>query len=391
MSDQATAPAPIEGNFEIIPQDLALPAEEKQSLITSFSPLLARAKELLNESKGITSARLARVSRLQFRKLRGESEDLRKSIKEHHLRMGKAIDGAHAILVAAVAQEEKRMEGIEKEEERKEQARIEAIRQQRHDALLVYGVHESIVTNPALGTMADDAFATLLADSKEMHEARVKREAEEAAEKLRQEVADAQERERVRLENERLLKEAQEREAAAEAERVEAARKQKELEDRLEAERKQAADRLEAERAETKRKQDEADAAAKKKQEEVDVQLAEEKRKREAAEAAQEEQRKQLLENQRRATEAENNRRAEELRRQQEAENLRIQKQREDEEAAEAALLAPDKTKLLNIATTIRATVYPPVKSKKAAAALAKFKVKIDNLADWIEEQAEGL
>lgn len=378
------APA-IEGNFEIIPAGLELPAAEKQELTESFTPLLEKARELIKESESITSPKLARVSRLQFVKLRGDSERMRKSRKEHHLLMSKAIDGAHAILVAAVKGHEQRMDDIEKAEERRIQAEVDARGAERFTQLNSLGV--TVYLPSQLGTMAQSDFDTVLADSKALHDARMKREQEERDAQAKKELEEAQERERIRAENERLKREAEEREKREaeekrkrEEEEAERLRLKKIDDDRIAKEKKDLEDKLEAERAEAKRKQDEADAAARKQKQEADALLAEETRKREAAEAAQQKQREELEANQRRATEAENNRRAEEQRRQQEA-----------DAAAEAALLAPDKTKLITIATAIRRTVLPPVKSKKAAAALAKFKTKIENLADWIEEQAEGL
>lgn len=406
---QADCDKATELTFEIVPSDLALPPEEKQSLIQSFSPLLAKAKELLEESKGITSAKLARVSRLQFRKLRSESNTLRETTNAHHLRMQRAVNGAHAILVAAVQGEEERMEAIEKAEERREEERIEAIRQARHDLLVPLGVHESIANSPGLGRMAEDAWLGLFNDSKAMHEARLERERKEAEEALARQVAEAQAREKIRLENERLLKEAAEREEAARIEREKAAAEkaaleeqarlereaaaaaQKALEDKLAKERAEAEAKLAAERAEAEKKAEYERQAAQARQDEADKRAKAERDALEAksrfAQAAQEAKlaeakrlHDELVEKQRLATEAENKRiEAEEA------------KKREAEEAAEAALLAPDKDKLLAVALAVRGILLPKVKAKKAITALAQFQTKIQNLADWIEEKAGEL
>lgn len=444
-----TEPPVTEISFEIVPSELALPPEEKQSLIQSFSPLLAKAKELLEESKGITSAKLARVSRLQFRKLRSDSEALRKSTKEHHLRMGKAIDGAHAILVAAVASEEKRMNDIETAEEKREEERIEGIRLARHDLLVPLGVHESIANNSGLGRMADEAFAALLTDSRALHEARLERERKEAEEALAKQVAEAQAREKIRLDNERLLKEAAEREEAARVEREVAAKEKAALEAKLAQERAEAeakaaeeAKRVQAEKEEAARvaaellrkaqeaaeaEKREAEAKAEYERRQVQAQLAHAeavaKREREALEAknraAQQAQEAKLAEAKRlhdelvekqrldREIAAEKERiMREALEAQIAADNARAHrekleaeakqraeeaKKREAEEAAEAALLAPDKDKLMSLALAVRGILLPKVKAAKAVKALASFETKIQNLADWIEEKAGEL
>jgi hypothetical protein len=402
-----------EAIFEIVPNELALPPEEKQSLITSFSPIMKRGADLLAESQGIQSAKLARVCRLSFRKLRSDSESLRKSLKEHHLRMGKAIDGAHNILVAAVQSEEQRMEEIEKAEERKEEARIEAIRQTRHDQLVGLGVHESIVNSPGLGRMDEAGFATLLADSKAMHEARLERERKEAEEALAKQVAEAQERERIRLENERLLKEAQEREEAARLEREKAAAEKaaleekarieaekaaaekKTLEDKLAKERADAEAKLAAERVAAEQKAEYERQAAQARQDEIERKAKAERdaleAKHRAEQAKGEAHTKQLREiAERDAAVAKAERDAAEAK----ARHIREEQerqQREAEAAAERAKLAPDREKLLTLANAIRSTPLPVMSTAKARKALTQFETKIMNLADWIEEKAGEL
>ncbi len=414
----STTTEPQELTFEIVPSELALPPEEKQSLIQSFSPLLAKAKELLEESKGITSAKLARVSRLQFRKLRGDSEALRKSTKEHHLRMGKAIDGAHNILVAAVQTEEKRMEDIEKAEERRVEEENQKRGMARWEQMSPLGV--MLYTSAQLAMMTEPEFQVVLSDAKGLHEARLERERKEAEEALAKQVAEAQAREKIRLDNERLLKEAAEREEAARVEREraaaekaaleeqarvereKAAAEKKALEDRLAKERADAEAKLAAERAEAEQKalyerqaaqarQDEAEKKAKAEREALEAKhKAEQNRvqqERNAAEAKAKQER-EILERDAAIAKAERDAaeaKARHIREEQE------RQQREAEEAAEAALLAPDKDKLLALAKAIRSVYLPEVQAKKAKTAMNQFATKIANLADWIEERAGEL
>ena len=59
--------------------------------------------------------------------------------------------------------------------------------------------------------------------------------------------------------------------------------------------------------------------------------------------------------------------------------------------AAKKAAAAPDKTKLLTIAATVRAIYFPTVSTPEAAAVLADIEAKRESFAKWIEAQISNL
>lgn len=397
MLDAAAAnPAPApELSFEIVPAELHLAPEQKQTLEASFAEFFTKAHSLKEQTSSITNPKMARTARLEIKNLRVAAEKKRKELKEDSLRMGKAIDGANNILLAIIVPLEKRLEDIEREEERREGARIAALAQSRRDQLVPLGVAEAIVASAGLGMMSEEAFQTLLDDSKALHEARVERERKAEEERLAKEVAEAKERERIRLENERLLKEAAEREEAARVEREKAEAERKALEAKLAQERKEAEAKAAAEAERVRREKEEAARAAAELLKKA--QAAAEAQRREAEEKAQRE--KAAMEAKLKAErEAAEKKAAEERAAREKLEAEARAKQEKEaeqkrlaEEAAEKAALAPDKDKLIAIAASIRSLPLPQVKAKKAVAALEQFKTKIGNLADWIEEKAQEL
>jgi hypothetical protein len=207
--------------LEIIPAGIELAEETRVSIEHGFATFFAKAKELIAQAGNITSPKMARVARLEFKALRVAAEKARKALKEDSVRYGKAVDGANNILLAAIVPHEERLEEIEKAEERRIAAENEARGIARWDQLSTLGV--TLYTVSQLGTMPEPDFRAVLDDAQALHEARVKREEEEKAAALAQQVAEAKERERIRLENEQLLREAAEREAAAKLERERAA------------------------------------------------------------------------------------------------------------------------------------------------------------------------
>lgn len=377
-------------DITILPPDVELPAESSQSIISAYQGYFEKARELTQQAEGITSPKIARVMRLELKGVRVEAEKTRKNLKEDSIRVGKAIDGANNILLAIITPVEQRLDEIEKAEERRIAAENEARRQERRAQLAPYGV-VMFMDSPTLGTMPQEDFDAILSDAKAIHEQRVKREQEEAAAALAQQVAEAKERERVRLENEKLLREAAEREAAAQVERERAAREKAELEaklaqERAEAERKaeyerQLAEAREKEAAEKARKEREAlEAKHRAEQRKAEAKAAEERAAREKAEAEAARQREELLEKQRQVIEAENARLAEEAR-----------KQREAEELAEKAAQAPDREKLLQYARALGSIPVPSCKSKKARNLVQALVTDILEAANSLREAAEKL
>lgn len=376
-------------DITIIPPDVELPAESSQSIISAYQGYFEKARELTQQAEGITSPKIARVMRLELKGVRVEAEKTRKKLKEDSIRVGKAIDGANNILLAIITPVEQRLDEVEKAEERRIAAENEARGTERLQLLTAYGV--TVYTVTQLGTMKDEDFRPLVDDAKALHEARVKREQEEAAAALARQVEEAKERERIRLENEKLLREAAEREAAAKLEREKAAREKAELEAKMAQERAEAERKAEEERKAALARQQEADAKAKAEREaleakhraeqrKAEAKAAEERAAREKAEAEAARQREELLEKQRQVIEAENARLAEEAR-----------KQREAEEAAEKAAQAPDKEKLLQYARALGSIPVPSCKSKKARNLVQALVTDILEAANSLREAAEKL
>jgi len=345
--------------FEIVPADLGLETSAKTSLELAFNGFFERARDLKSEAEKITDPKEARALRLKIKADRVEAEKTRKRLKEDSLRMGKAIDGANNIYLALVTPIEQAMEDIEKEEERKQQAKIAALRDQRAAELDELGAtYHGIL----LGSLTEDQWAELLQQSKDIFELRKERERKAEQERIAAEKKAAEEREAQRLENIRLKAEAEARE--------------KELAE----ERRIAAEKFAAVEKERKA----AEEKARKEREEIEVKAAKERA--EAFEKAR--------------IEAEARARAEaEAKALRDAEIKRIAdekaadeaKAKAEQEAAKKAANAPDKAKLIAFAQIIRELKLPDVKSEQAESVRLEIESKVASFAKWIEAQASTL
>ena len=340
---------------------LAEPAA--QPLLAAFAPFAKQARELVQQSEGITDPKKAREFRLKLREVRIEIEDARKRLKEDSLRTGKAVDGMANVLKFVIEPQEERLLSHEKAAEIAEANRKKAIAEDRAAQLRAVAFNVEV---PSLAEMPDAAFAELLANAKELYAAKLERERKAAEEAAARAKAEAEERERVRAENERLRREAAEREAAqkAELEKIarerevaEAARKaellaaqQKAAQERAEAEKKAAAERAAVE-AERRAERERLEAIAKAERE------AREKAEREAAASRK----------------AEQDRIAAELR------------------AKQAAAMAPDKEKIKAAALALRTMDLPGVTSNEAAKIMGEFRNRLVALAEWLEQKGGAL
>jgi hypothetical protein len=295
----------------------------------------------------------AREMRLAFKNIRVEAEKKRKALKEDALVMGRAIDGVNNLLLAAIQPLERHLEEQEKFAERlAEQARLARLTE-RTEALQPY--LEAGQSIPALDVMTDAQWEKYLADAKLLHAAKIEAAKKAEAERIAREQAEAAERERLRIENERLRAEAAEREAKAKAER-------------------EAAEKAQREAAEKARKEREAlEAKAKAEREAAERELARIKAESEAVATKEREARAKL--------EAE-------LAAKKAAEAAKL---KAEAAAAKKAAAAPDKTKLLTIAASVRAIQFPTVSTPEAAAVLADIEAKRESFAKWIETQISTL
>lgn len=273
--------------------------------------------------------KLARETRLALRSVRVAAEKTRKGMKAESLLLGRAIDGAYNLIAHAVTPLETRLEEMEKLAETKKREADEALRSERAAILAEFDFPYSC----DLAVVTEEAFADMVQagrDLKEVREARERKEEEDrkAAEqaRLKREAEEAAERQRIAAENAKLKAEAEAREKAMQAEReaIEAkAKAEAEAREKAEQEARQLKE------AEAKRLQAEEDA----------------KRAEAAAQAAQ----------------------------------------------AKKAAGAPDKAKLIDFASEIRALVVPEMKTPDGSDARALIADKKEAFAQWIEKQAATL
>lgn len=338
----------IEPTFEIVPADAGIEEKAKLSLEQAFSGFFAQAEDWNQKALTISDPKLARVARLELKNIRVAAEKKRKELKEESLRMGKAIDGANNILLALIVPIEKKLEDLEKAEERKEAARKEALKQSRIEALAPYNIDTQFYT---LGEMTEEAFTQLLENTQAAHKAKLEAALKLEEERIAKEKAEAEERERIRKENEELKKRA--------LEDAEKARKEREqLEAKAKAERQEMEKKNAEAAAKAKAERDEAERVARIEQDRLKAIAEKERQEREKLEAKAAEEK--------RATEA---------------------KAKKEAQDKKKAALAPDCEKLKAFAKSVRAMELPII----GEPAMASLELQVKALADWAEKTAKTL
>ena len=346
----------IEPTFEIVPADLGLELAAKNSLELAFSGFFATAAEWKEKAEIITDPKEARTARLEMKSLRIAVEKKHKEMKADSLLFGRAVDGAKNIFLALATPIERQLDDIEKAEERRIAQEIEDLRQLRADLLEPLGV---FYHGANLGTLTEEQWVEFFQQSKDVfdlrqaRELKAREEAEAAAKK------EAEEREAQRLENIRLREEAEKAAADLAAERAEQAKR--------DAIAKAERDASEAKAREEVRKANEA---------------AELARQKAAAELAKEQAAKAKLEAEARALRESESKRIADEKAAAEA------KAKADATAAKKAAAAPDKAKLMEFATKVRALVVPLANSESGREVAAEINQKVENFAKWIETQA---
>lgn len=327
----------------------------------------------------------AREKRLALKKARTTVENKRKELKADIVKQGKAIDSVARFVKEEIEPAEKYLEEQEKFAELRAAEKAAKLKAERVEKLMAYTDDISLYN---LDEMNDDQFNSLLATLKAQKEAEEKRIADEAKAKAEAEAAEKKRQEEQAAENARLKKEAEEKEKA-EAQKVARINQvaalgliwnepaesyvkddfnvsKVEILSLSDAEFTKVIDSIKAEmekRAEAARKEQEAKDAEDRKKREAEE--AERKAAREKAEKLEQEKRD------REAAEA---------------------KKKEEAEAAErAALLAPDKDKLLALADKIQKVELPALKSKEAQAVLDKTEELLEKVAIYIRGNVKGL
>lgn len=193
------APGLADEKLVVIARESALSEESAQELLSRFAPLAAEAKRLLVTSKTITVTRedqtgemaMARTMRMELRKIRLRSENLRKGLKDESVKRGRAIDGLNHVVEYLISPEEARLEDLEKFAERAAAERMRLLGQQRYEELMTYGFNPGQLD---LGGMEQEAYARLAEGQKLSFEAAEKRKADQKAEEERKAKADEQKR-----------------------------------------------------------------------------------------------------------------------------------------------------------------------------------------------------
>ena len=299
--------------------------------------------DTITDPENPVHTKLSREVRLMLREVRCDVENVRKALKADSLARGKAIDGYANVLKYMCEPVEERLLAIEQHEERKEQARIAALVEERSAALRAEDVDPSAYN---LGVMDDATWDTTIAIAKQRKADRIEAERKAEADRLAREKADREARAKAEAE-------AKEARAQAEAERKA----------RVAAEAKAKAEREAAEEV-ARREKAKADAALAKERE------ARQKAERDAAEAKRKE--AERVAEEKAAAEA---------------------KAKAEAEAQAAAARAPDREKIMAFADSVRgmADVFPTVATEAGKSVRVVIVAQIEKFALWIEKQAETL
>lgn len=375
---------------------------------------------------------LARTTRLSLRAIRIEAEKQRLNMVEDMTKETRRINTAAREIKEAIEPLEARLLEQELFIDREKERLLTLRRSERLTELAPYLTGQPLAD---VGLMEPSVWAGFLADAKDLHALKVKREADAEAAALAEIERQAEERRAVEAENARLREEAAAAAAALEAEReaqrvahrqrleAEAAEqlRQAEIQRAAAAEalrlQAQAAEEERAAAAERQRIRDEAlriereardaevqriQAEAKAERDAAAAALAEERAKaeREAAAAAAalaaeraaaeraariEREARQEADRQRQATEDAERRRV--------ADALRAEAERRDAEllAARKAASAPDCERLLAFADEVRALGVPAMRTQDGQEAAAVVAAKCQTFGAWIEQQAHRL
>lgn len=275
----------------------------------------------------------AKEKRLTLKRIRTGVESKRKELKEDSLRTGRAIDSVARYVKDTIDPAEKYLELQEKFVEIKKAEEALRVKQERTEKLLKYTDDLSLYN---IDSLDDEQFNTLLGKVKKEHNDKVASEKAEAERIEKERLEKEAEDKRIREDNEKLRLEAQKREAEIAKEREEERKKQEAIE--VERQKEIAAER---------------------------AKLEEERKKREAIEAEQ---------------------RAKE--------QAEAKAKEESEEKERAAILAPDKEKLVQFAQGIeivRTTKLPAVKSKQAQDVISEVELKLSQLYNFILDESKGL
>lgn len=308
----------------------------------------------------------AKRVRLDISKVRIQTEKTRKSQKAEYLRAGNAIDGVANILKFAVMEKEEKLKEIEMHFELIKAEKKAVIQADRETELLKY---DAEVEGIDLADMPDNVWDKFLEGYKLAHEKIIESEMKAEEARILAEKSEAERIAKVEAENERLKKEADERDRLQTIEDKKQAKIQADLEKKLQDEHEE---REKVEKIELEKRAKEAEEREKKE--------AIERKKREAIQAEHE---KKLQDERDKAIKLER-----------EIAEKKASEERataEKEEKEKALRLAPDKEKLLQLASTIQDIEIPIVKNKEAQYILKQARERLEKTYIDLIEQAKKI
>lgn len=325
--------------LQVILDEQGVAQENANQLIKAFGAPFEEAGKILAEYESIVVTKEdqfdlmadARTKRLALKNIRVGVEHKRKELKEDSVKTGRAIDSVAKFVKDIIEPAEEYLEKQEKFGEIKAAERKAKVLADRVSQLSKY-------MNDPLGyykldEMDDEQFANALQSAKSVYDSQQAELKKIEDDRIAKEKADREAHELAVAENERLTKEAEERDRKDAEQRKIAEENERKIAAEREAERKAAQDKIDAEC-----------------------------QKREALEA---EQRK--------------------------ARELELEKQAKADEEKRQSLLAPDKDKLLTLASEIEKTELPALASKDAQAVLNEVETLLAKVSTYIRENVKGL
>tara|TARA_R110001592_G_scaffold71939_3_gene219538 strand:+ start:2243 stop:3406 length:1164 start_codon:yes stop_codon:yes gene_type:complete len=375
--------------FEIVPTEAGLELEAKNSLELAFKGFFSRAAEWKKQAESITDSKVARTARLEIRKIRIEAEKKRKELKADALLFGKAVDGANNIFLNLITPIERRLDDIEKAEERRIAAELKAMVEERSNQYTEF--HDDSLPYPDLSNLTDEQFSSLLENAKTLKRLKLEELAKLEAERIEKERIEAEEREAQRLENIKLKAEAEEREKAIAKERADAEKLRKVQEAKQAKERAEIKAKLKAEAEEREKAIAKERADAEKLRKVQEAKQAKERAEIKAKLKAEAEEREKVEAESMRLKEAEQARKDKEQADIAEAKKLEAQRIAKEKAEAKKAANAPDKDKLNAFADQVGGLVVPSVAAPEAQLVADEVAQKVANFKAWIKTQASSL
>lgn len=383
----------------------------KKELLEKFEPFFTQIDEwkkkadklVITDPSQLTEMQEAGEARKALKRIRVDTENKRKELKEESLNVGRAIDLVANTIKEKITPIEKHLADQEKFSERIEAERKAKRKAERVAELQKYDVNIQFFD---LENMPQEDYRELLSNSIDTHnrklaeEEKARKEAEKARNKAEKEAkAEAKRQAAIEKENARLKKEAEKREAERQKE-IEAEReklKQAEEKARLERERIEKLEKAGIARQEElatigltvpfnecKRM---SDSEYKELYEEQSRVYNEEQNRKQVERLRAEREEKRIAEE----LEAERKKAAEMAARIKEQQEQEERKKAEAMEAEKAAKLAPDVDKLRVLISDINSVKMPDLNDEKAKAIVIKVKTLLGKVTNFIDENIDQI